>query len=76
MVGSQMKTIDTTKEGWSDDIASRGKRHYYKDGVSLCGIWKQKFYFRHFDKDSIGSKHSCDCVYCIKKLKQLKTLQK
>ena len=23
-------------EGWALDITTRGKEHYYKDGISLC----------------------------------------
>lgn len=42
-----VEVIDATKEGWSDDVTgtSGRRRHYYKDGVSLCGKWNQKFFF-------------------------------
>lgn len=60
-------------EGWANDITTRNRRHYYKDGVSLCGKAKEKHHMRHFDRDSKGSHYACDCNTCIRKLVSLKT---
>lgn len=66
------KNEHPTREGWVDDISSHGLRHYFKDGFSLCGRAKEKHFFRHFDKETIGSEFACDCKLCIKKLKKLR----
>lgn len=58
-------------EGWAEDISSHGLRHYYKDGVSLCGRAKEKHFFRNFDKESLGYAFAEDCKLCIKKKKEL-----
>jgi hypothetical protein len=61
-----------SNEGWCIDVTSRGRTHYYKDGVSLCGEAREKHFFTNFNKDEDGYAFSKDCKYCIKKLKQLK----
>jgi hypothetical protein len=61
------------KEGWSNDITSRNRRHYYKYGKSLCGKATVKHYMRVFDTESTGDKYSYDCSICINKLKELKS---
>lgn len=68
-----MKDIDKTKVGWSYDVAGQtgSKRHYYKDGMSLCKKWQQQFYFHNFDSKSEGSKHANDCGICIARLKEI-----
>jgi len=59
------------KEGWADDITTRNRVHYYKDGVSLCNKAKQKFHMTIY-RDGIGSKWNYDCSICVKKQKELK----
>ena len=59
-----------TREGWGNDITSRGKTHYYKDGESLCGIVKDSFRVRTFSK-GIGDVYANDCAICVKREKKL-----
>lgn len=59
------------KEGWSIDITSKNRIHYYKDGVSLCGKSRVKDYMTNFDKTSGFSAMSFDCAYCEKKLNKI-----
>jgi len=45
-----MNNIMLIKEGWSIDITNKRATHYYKNGTSLCGKQRQKFYMDNFDK--------------------------
>jgi len=58
-------------EGWSVDITTRGRTHYYKNGVSLCNKVKLKF-FMGIDSDEKGSKWVGHCSICCKKQLKLK----
>lgn len=67
-----MATNSKHTEGWSNDVASRNLRHYYRNGESLCKKAIVKPYMNVFDKESTGSKYAKDCNICIKKLKESK----
>lgn len=58
------------REGWADDITTRAKTHYYKDGESLCGKTKDNFRLKHFKK-GVGDVYANDCSLCVKKEKKL-----
>jgi hypothetical protein len=63
-----MKTYNVkTVSGWSLSTISRGKTHYYKDGVSLCGKRKVDLSNRNFDSKRMGNIYFHDCGICIKK---------
>lgn len=62
----------TDREGWSNNITKRRDRtHYYKNGISLCGLAVAQNFMRSFDKERIGDKYFMDCEICIKKQKEL-----
>lgn len=71
-----MNTKINTGTGWCDDVSSRGKRHYYVNGKSLCGKVDAKPHMKNFKKDDAGYKYAKDCVTCINKLKELNTNNK
>jgi hypothetical protein len=66
------------QQGWCNDITglSGRRRHYYKNGISLCGKHKVKHFFNIFDPDSPGDKYTQDCCICIKRLKILRQDEK
>jgi hypothetical protein len=55
-------------EGWS---LSKGKTHYYKNGISLCGYRKLNVSNRVFDSERLGNIYFKDCAICCKKQKEL-----
>lgn len=60
------------KEGWGVDVTNKKATHYYKDGVSLCGKERQKFYMDKFDtRENYTMLLGYTCSLCQKKLKSL-----
>lgn len=63
---SRLYELIIIDEGWSIDINSRAKTHYYKDGKSLCGRVEIKKHMRNFSKQK-GSIYFEQCPTCVKK---------
>jgi len=57
--------------GWSIDISTRGREHYYINGVSLCKKVNLKFFMKTFTHEK-GSKWTGQCAICCKKQLKLK----
>jgi len=56
-------------EGWSTDITTKSKEHYYINGISLCEKVSLKFYMKIYSNGK-GSKWSNQCAICCKKQKE------